>query len=75
MVGEFEQEEFNPAVRENTVDAIAMLYAWAGLNAATLRFHKEDPKTTHRSIPGGEIACGASRRPSNCTGFIAAREA
>jgi hypothetical protein len=55
MVGEFEQEEFNPAVRENTVDAIAMLYAWAGLNAATLRFHKEDPKTTHKECPGKNV--------------------
>lgn len=55
MVGEFEEEAFSPGVRENTVDALVTLHACAGLNPATLRFHKEDPKTTHKECPGKNV--------------------
>jgi N-acetylmuramoyl-L-alanine amidase len=55
MVGEYEEEEFSPAVRENTVDALATLHAWRGLDPKTIRFHKEDPKTTHTTCPGRNV--------------------
>ena len=55
MVGEFEEEAFDPGVRENAVDALVTLHAWAGLNPDTLRFHKEDPKTTHKDCPGKNV--------------------
>jgi len=42
-------------VRENTVAALATLHAWIGLDPCTLRFHKEDPKTTHRECPGKNV--------------------
>jgi hypothetical protein len=55
MVGEFETEPFTAAVRENTVDALAILHAWRGLDPGTIRFHKEDPRTTHKSCPGRNV--------------------
>jgi hypothetical protein len=55
MVGEYEVEPFSPAVRENTVDALAVLHAWRGIDPETLRFHKEDPKTTHKKCPGKNV--------------------
>jgi hypothetical protein len=55
MVGEYEDEPFGPAVRENTVDALAVLHACRGLNPDTIRFHKEDPLTTHKTCPGKNV--------------------
>jgi hypothetical protein len=42
-------------VRDNTVDALAILHACRGLNPDTIRFHKEDPLTTHRTCPGRNV--------------------
>jgi hypothetical protein len=55
MIGEFEEELFALAVRENTVDALATLHACAGRDPRTLRFHKEDTKTTHKECPGKNV--------------------
>jgi hypothetical protein len=55
MVGEYEEEPFDPAVKENTVDALSILHAWRGIDPQTLRFHKEDPKTTHKECPGKNV--------------------
>ena len=55
MVGEYEEEPFPPAVRDNTVQALTALHAWAGLDPATLHFHKEDPQTTHTTCPGKHV--------------------
>jgi hypothetical protein len=55
MVGEYEEEPFNPGVRENTVDALAVLHLWRGIDPKTLCFHKEDPKTTHKECPGKNV--------------------
>ncbi len=55
MVGEYEEEPFGPAVRDNTVDALAVLHGWRGISAETLRFHKEDPLTTHKTCPGRNV--------------------
>ncbi len=55
MVGEYDDEPFNPGVRENTVDALAVLHAWRGIDPASLHFHKEDPKTTHKDCPGKNV--------------------
>jgi len=58
-VGEFEHEPFTGAVRDNLVAALAILHATAGISPLPyergvrgLHFHKEDPKTTHKSCPG-----------------------
>lgn len=55
MVGEYEEEPFNPGVRENTVDALAILHHWIGVAPETMRFHKEDPLTTHKECPGKNV--------------------
>jgi len=58
-VGEFEREPFAGPVRDNLISALATLHAAAGLSPLPylighhgLHFHKEDPKTTHKSCPG-----------------------
>src|SRR5262249_39336749 len=55
MVGEYEEEPFSPAVRENTVDALAILHQCRGLDPRGIRFHKEDPRTTHTNCPGRNV--------------------
>src|SRR6266446_3064320 len=60
MVGDFESEDFQAgpgaAVRDNAVSALATLHALAGLDPETLHLHREDPKTTHKNCPGGEVS-------------------
>ena len=40
MVGDYAVEPFDPAVRDNTLSALATLHAALGLNPDTLRLHK-----------------------------------
>lgn len=58
MVGDFDTEEFasgpGAQVRDNTVSAIATLYEALGIEARSLRLHKEDPGTTH-ACPGRKV--------------------
>jgi len=51
MVGDYATEPFGNAVRGNTIDALTTLHAAIGLDPQTLKFHKEDPLTTH-DCPG-----------------------
>jgi hypothetical protein len=59
MLGEYESEPFNSGrglhVQYYTVAALATLHAAAGLDSHSLRFHKEDPKTTHKECPGRNV--------------------
>jgi len=55
MVGEYESEVFADAVRDNAVAALATLHAVLGRDPQTLRFHKEDPLTTHKTCPGHNV--------------------
>jgi len=55
MLGEYEDEDFGGGVRDNAVAALASLHALLGREPKTLRFHKEDPKTTHKSCPGRNV--------------------
>jgi len=55
MVGEYQEEPFSPAVKQNTADALAILHSWRGITPDTLKFHKEDPKTTHKTCPGRNV--------------------
>lgn len=55
MVGDYSAEPFGDGVRSNTIAALAALHRKAGLDPATLRLHKEDPRTTHRDCPGVHV--------------------
>ena len=56
MVGELDEEPFDERVRDNTIAALASLHAKLGLDPRGLRFHKEDPKTTHKDCPGKHVS-------------------
>lgn len=56
IVGDYDTEAFEGPVLENTVSALASLSMLAQLNPHTLRFHKEDPRTTHKNCPGAHVA-------------------
>jgi hypothetical protein len=55
IVGEYEDETFAGSIRSNTVDALAFLHDKLGFDPQHLRFHKEDPLTTHKSCPGRNV--------------------
>jgi N-acetylmuramoyl-L-alanine amidase len=54
MVGDYATEPFNPGVMANTVAALSTLYAALGKDPATLKLHKDDPRTTH-VCPGKNV--------------------
>lgn len=59
MLGDFEKEAFTSgrglAVRNNTAAAIATLSAVLGIDPDTMKLHKEDKKTTHKTCPGKNV--------------------
>lgn len=58
MLGDYERESFDSGrgakVRANTIAAIATLCAILGLEASTLKLHREDALTTH-ACPGKNV--------------------
>ena len=54
MVGDYTVEELSDPVRINVVSAVSSLHALMGMDPNALRFHKEDPRTTH-NCPGQQI--------------------
>jgi hypothetical protein len=54
-VGDYDKEELPQNVFDNVIGALAALHVAIGQPANTLRFHKEDPATTHRGCPGRNI--------------------
>src|SRR5262245_36989965 len=55
MVGDYNVEPFGDAVSGNAVSALATLHGLLGLDPNSLRFHKEDPRTTH-DCPGKNVS-------------------
>lgn len=55
MVGDYQYEPFDPGVRRNTIALLAELHVWLGLDPGTIRFHREDTRTTHKSCPGKNV--------------------
>lgn len=59
MLGDFEKEAFTSgrglAVRNNTVAAIATLSAILGIDPDTMKLHKEDKATSHKTCPGKNV--------------------
>ena len=58
-LGNYEVEAFTSGrgakVRDNAIAALATLHAVLGIDAHTMRFHKEDPNTTHKKCPGKNV--------------------
>jgi hypothetical protein len=52
---EFETEAFDGGVKDNLIAATAILCAKANFNPNVLKFHHDDPATTHRSCPGRNL--------------------
>lgn len=79
-VGEFEREPFAGPVRDNLIAALAILHVAGGLSPLPyergvrgLHFHKEDPKTTHKSCPGrnmvkADLVAAVQARIADMTG-------
>lgn len=55
MVGDYQSELFDPGVRRNTIALLAEMHLWLGLDPGTIRFHREDAKTTHKDCPGKNV--------------------
>lgn len=59
MLGEYERDEFTSGrgakVAENAVQAVAALCEKLSVPVSTIRFHKEDPLTSHTSCPGKKV--------------------
>ena len=55
IVGDYDHEILTDAVRENAISAISTLHMALGLDPDTLKFHKEDPATTHTYCPGVRV--------------------
>lgn len=59
MLGDFEKEDFNTGrgalVKANAIAAIASISDALGIDPDTMRLHKEDPKTTHKTCPGKTV--------------------
>jgi hypothetical protein len=56
-VGDFETEAFDANTEENLICALAALHKRGNLDPGTIRFHKEDPLTTH-NCPGKNMVKG-----------------
>lgn len=52
MVGDWDSEPLNARVYDNATSVIAILNRFLNQDPAQLRYHKEDPKTTHYGCPG-----------------------
>lgn len=55
LVGDYDREPVPPALFQNAASALATLHDALGLDPATLKFHKEDPRTTHTACPGHNL--------------------
>lgn len=57
LIGDFETEQFPDDIKHNAITACASLFSMLGHepNNDTLKFHKEDMRSTHRTCPGNHI--------------------
>jgi hypothetical protein len=54
MVGEYDKEQLPYTIKKLTIDALTCLFRHLGVQATeeTLKFHGEDPRTSHKGCPG-----------------------
>jgi hypothetical protein len=59
MVGDYSAEAFDEGkglqVQHNAIAALAALHEALGIDPASLRLHREDPRTTHKDCPGDHV--------------------
>jgi hypothetical protein len=55
MVGDYQVEPFDAGVQRNVIALLAELHIWLRLDPNTIRFHREDVKTTHKDCPGKNV--------------------
>ncbi len=55
MVGNFDEEELDDAVLNNTVKAIAILCRTLKISPDTLRLHRDDPEGQQKDCPGRKV--------------------
>lgn len=62
LVGNFDVEDFPPVMFDHATHAIRELYELLGHHASpeNFKFHKEDPRTTHRDCPGVNVGTKAT---------------
>lgn len=62
IVGDYEKEQLPDEIRENVLVAVRVLLAKLSksANETSLKFHKEDSKTTHKTCPGKNLGDKAS---------------
>ncbi|HEX9107388.1 MAG TPA: N-acetylmuramoyl-L-alanine amidase [Longimicrobiales bacterium] len=73
VVGDYDSEPLSAAVRANTVAALATLHAAGGLDPASLRLHREDPRTSHTFCPGANLASQRDDIVAEVHGILGAR--
>jgi hypothetical protein len=54
-VGDYNKEPLTAGVFGKLVGALAVLHRAAGFSPTSIRFHREDPKTTHKGCPGAAL--------------------
>ena len=55
LVGDYSTESMNPALEANAIAALATLHSAIGISPATMKLHREDPRTTHL-CPGSNVS-------------------
>lgn len=56
VVGDYAKEPMDPQTLQNVASAAATLCDKLGMDPTTMRFHKEDPGTTHKGCPGKNLS-------------------
>lgn len=56
MMGDYSKDALDPAVKNNTVKAIATLCRTYSISPDSLKFHSEDPRTPGKLCPGNHVS-------------------
>jgi len=78
-LGDYETEAFDDPIKANLLDCLAVFHRVLDLDPRSLRFHKEDERTTHRTCPGRnmnkaqlveDLVARLSPRPSDLSPLV-----
>jgi hypothetical protein len=54
-LGDYDTEAFADPIESNLLDCLTVLHDRLGLDPGSLKLHKEDPLTTHKTCPGKNV--------------------